>query len=221
MTLSWMIRAHPRPVDMQSRASSASITLRKGYRASFSVIRLFEFDKEPRSVRESIAMEEHMNKILIVDEEDAIRMLYQEELEEDGYDLTATEDYDALLEIIAEKQPDLVVLDVKRNGSNGLDILQEIRTAFSDIPIILCTAYDALRYDAKIAAANYFMIKSWDLSRLKHAVGLAMEAGEKTNGETQRALLRELPCAAHGVGTYNGSVRTHPEATIEGKRYAT
>jgi DNA-binding NtrC family response regulator len=119
--------------------------------------------------------EESMNKILIVDEEDAIRMLYQEELMEEGYDIATTDDYDSLLEIIAEEEPDLVVLDVKRNGSNGLDILQEIRTSFNDIPIILCTAYDVFRYDGKIAAANYFMIKSSDLRRLRRTVRSAMD----------------------------------------------
>jgi DNA-binding response OmpR family regulator len=119
--------------------------------------------------------EESMNKILIVDEEDAIRMLYQEELTEEGYDITTTDDYDALVEIIAEEEPDLVVLDVKRNGSNGLDILQEIRTSFNDILIILCTAHDAFRYDAKISAANYFMIKSSDLRRLRRKVRSAMD----------------------------------------------
>jgi DNA-binding NtrC family response regulator len=119
--------------------------------------------------------EESMNKILIVDEEDAIRMLYQEELTEEGYDITTTDDYDALVEIIAEEEPDLVVLDVKRNGSNSLDILQEIRTFFNGLPIILCTAYDVFKYDAKIAAANYFMIKSSDLRRLRRKVRSAMD----------------------------------------------
>ena len=116
-----------------------------------------------------------MNKILIVDEEAAIRMLYQEELTEEGYDIDTTDGYDALLEIIAEKEPDLVVLDVKRNGSSGLDILQEIRTAFNEIAVILCTAYDVLKYDAKIAAADYFMIKSSDLRRLKRRVRFELE----------------------------------------------
>lgn len=127
--------------------------------------------------------EESMNKILIVDEEVAIRMLYQEELTEEGYDINTTDDYDGLLEIIAEKEPDLVVLDVKRNGSNGLNILEEIRTFFNDIPIILCTAHDALKYEAKIAAANYFMIKSSDLRRLKRMVGLAMEVRQQRSVE--------------------------------------
>jgi DNA-binding NtrC family response regulator len=134
--------------------------------------------------------EEDMNKILIVDEEAAIRMLYQEELTEEGYDITTTDDYDALLEIIAEKDPDLVVMDVKRNGSSGLDILQEIRTAFNEIPIILCTAHDALKYDTKIASANHFMIKSSDLSRLKRTVRLAIEAREKAHGERLELAIR-------------------------------
>lgn len=124
-----------------------------------------------------------MRKILIVDEEDAIRMLYQEELIDEGYDITTTDDYDSLLKILAETKPDLVVLDVKRNGSDGLGILREIRTAFSEIPIILCTAYAALKHDAKTAAATYVMIKSSDLRRLKSTVRSAMELRGKTRKE--------------------------------------
>jgi len=68
-----------------------------------------------------------------------------------------------------------VVLDVKRNGSSGLDILQKIRASFKDIPVILCTSYDAFKYDAKIAAANHFMIKSPDLRRLKGRIRLELD----------------------------------------------
>jgi DNA-binding NtrC family response regulator len=130
-----------------------------------------------------IIREEVMNKILIVDEEAAIRMLYQEELIEEGYVTTTNDDYDTLLEIISETKPDLVVLDVESNRSNALDILQKIRTAFNEFPIILCTAHDALKYDPKIVAANYFMIKSSDLCRLKGAVKLAIEVKPEVNTE--------------------------------------
>jgi len=137
-----------------------------------------------------------MNKILIVDEEAAIRMLYQEELTEEGYDVDTTDGYDRLLEIITEKEPDLVVLDVKRNGSNGLDILQEIRTSFKNLPIILCTAHDALKYDVKIAAASYFMTKSSDLRRLKRMIRSAMEVRERRIAEK-----RALPIGQDGIPT--------------------
>jgi DNA-binding NtrC family response regulator len=156
---------------------------RKGYIASFSVSQSFEIDKERRSSRELMVEEEDMNKILIVDEGAAIRMLYQEELAEEGYDVDTTDGYDELLEIIEEKEPDLVVLDVKRNGSNRLNLLQDIRTSFRDLPIILCTTHDALKYGAKIAAANYFLIKSSDLRRLKRMVRLAMEVREQRSAE--------------------------------------
>jgi len=119
--------------------------------------------------------EEGMNKILIVDEEAAIRMLYQEELTEEGYDVDTTDGYNDLLELIAEKKPDLVVFDVEKISSGGLGILEEIRNCFKDIPIILCTAYDSLRYDTKIDTANHFMVKSSDLRRLKRMVRLELD----------------------------------------------
>jgi len=116
-------------------------------------------------------------------------MLYQEEFMEEGYDITTTDDYDGLLEILAEKKPDLVIMDVKGNGSNSLGLLQEIRTAFKEIPIVLCTAHESLKYDPKLAAAISFMLKSSDVSRLKHAVRLALEVREKIHGENRALAL--------------------------------
>jgi len=120
-----------------------------------------------------------MNKILVVDEEKAIGMLYQEELMEEGYDVSTTSDYDMLEEIITEKEPDLLVMDVNQNGSAGLDILQKIRTSFKDIPVILCTAFDELKEDARISGADYFMLKSMDLTRLKDNIRSALELGKR------------------------------------------
>jgi len=77
-----------------------------------------------------------MAKILIVDDEQHIRYLYSEELTEAGYEVTTAENGFKLLEKIEEEKPDLVVLDIKMVGYNGLDLLQEIRNKFYDLPVI-------------------------------------------------------------------------------------
>ena len=53
-----------------------------------------------------------MNKILIVDDDEPIQILYADELTEEGYDVITTGDGVGLLGLIAEAQPDLVVLDI-------------------------------------------------------------------------------------------------------------
>ena len=120
-----------------------------------------------------------MAKILIVDDEEHIRYLYSEELSEAGYEVITAESGFKLLERIEEEKPDLVVLDIKMLDYNGLDLLQDIRNRFYDIPVVLCTAYDTFKEDMKSIAADFYVIKSFDLTELKNKIAMALEAGEK------------------------------------------
>jgi two-component system response regulator (stage 0 sporulation protein F) len=117
-----------------------------------------------------------MAKILIVDDEEHIRFLYSEELAEAGYEvLTADSGYKVLDRIDREK-PDLVVLDIKMVDYNGLDLLQDIRNRYYNLPVVLCTAYDTFKEDMKSIAADYYVIKSFDLTELKTKIAMALEA---------------------------------------------
>jgi len=84
-----------------------------------------------------------------------------------------------LLEKIEKEKPDLVVLDIKMVDYNGLDLLQDIRNRFYDLPVVLCTAYDTFKEDMKSIAADYYVIKSFDLSELKSKIAMALDAGAK------------------------------------------
>jgi two-component SAPR family response regulator len=63
-----------------------------------------------------------------------------------------------------------VVLDIKLVDYNGLELLQEVRNSHLDLPFILCTAYDTYKHDQKSIAANYYVVKSFDLTELKLAI---------------------------------------------------
>jgi DNA-binding response OmpR family regulator len=119
---------------------------------------------------------EIMAKILIVDDEEHIRYLYSEELSDAGYEVITAENGHLLLERIEKEKPDLVVLDIKMVDYNGLDLLQDIRNKFYDLPVVLCTAYDTFKEDMKSIAADYYVIKSFDLSELKNKIAMALEA---------------------------------------------
>ena len=117
-----------------------------------------------------------MAKILIVDDEEHIRYLYSEELSDSGYDVITAESGLLLMEKIEEEKPDLVVLDIKMVDYNGLDLLQDIRNRFYDLPVVLCTAYDTFKEDMKSISADYYVIKSFDLTELKSKISLALES---------------------------------------------
>lgn len=115
-------------------------------------------------------------KILVVDDEKHIRMLYQEELEADGFTVATSDGSEDILMLLDREKPMVVVLDIKL-GTNrsGLDLLQEIRSENQDLPVILSTAYDSFQHDLKSIAADYYVVKSVDLSELKGKVEQAMQ----------------------------------------------
>jgi DNA-binding response OmpR family regulator len=121
-----------------------------------------------------------MPKVLIVDDEKHIRLLYAEELEEEGYDVALASDGEGILELIGKEEPDVVVLDIKMVSSNGLDVLQEIRNKFYNLPVILCSAYGSYKVDIKSIAADAYVVKSSDLTELKNKIVQVLEASVPT-----------------------------------------
>jgi DNA-binding NtrC family response regulator len=117
-----------------------------------------------------------MARILLVDDEEHIRQLYSEELADEGHKVWTTATGHELLKTIDSLQPEVVVLDIRLVDYDGLDLLQEVRNKHHNLPVILCTAYDTYKEDLKSIAANYYVVKSFDLTELKLAIYRAIEA---------------------------------------------
>lgn len=117
-----------------------------------------------------------MAKILIVDDEEGIRMLYSMELRDEGYDVMTLPDGKDLLDVVENEQPDCIVLDIKMREYDGLDLLQQIRRKHYDLPVILNSAYSSFKVDLKAVAADYYVVKSSDLTELKEKLKVALEA---------------------------------------------
>ncbi|MDQ7835347.1 MAG: response regulator [Humidesulfovibrio sp.] len=114
-------------------------------------------------------------KILVVDDEKHIRMLYQEELESDGFAVATTDGEEPIEQVLARENPAMVILDIRLGPNNsGLDLLQTIRSLDAKLPVILCTAYDSFQHDLKSIAADFYVVKSVDLSELKDKVRQAL-----------------------------------------------
>jgi CheY-like chemotaxis protein len=118
-----------------------------------------------------------MAKILVVDDEEHIRYLYSEELTEAGYETISAGSGHRLLERIEMEKPDLVVLDVKMAEHDGLDLLQDIRNRFHKLPVVLCSAYNSFNEGMKSDPAEFYVIKSSDLTELKSKIALALQSG--------------------------------------------
>ncbi|NCC24711.1 MAG: response regulator [Deltaproteobacteria bacterium] len=126
-------------------------------------------------------------KIVVVDDELHIRMLYQEELEGAGYSVATSDGTEDILAVLDREEPDVVILDIKLGADvSGLDLLQTIRSQGNDVPVILSTAYDSFQQDLKSIAADYYVVKSVDSTELMNKVVLAMDKA-RTAKKPQKA----------------------------------
>ncbi|MDR1126284.1 MAG: response regulator [Deltaproteobacteria bacterium] len=110
-------------------------------------------------------------KLLVIDDELHIRMLYQEELTHEGYLVAMSDGQEPIVDLIAREAPDLIVLDIKIEPNiSGLDLLQTLRGPYPNLPVILSTAYDSFQYDLKSIAADGYVVKSVDLTELREKI---------------------------------------------------
>lgn len=115
-----------------------------------------------------------MNKILIFDDEEAIRMLYEIELAEDGYEVVCSEEASQCIELILEHRPNVVVMDKRMGKHDGLEVLRRIRNRFPDLPLVLCSAYASQGSRGNADVVDFHACKTSDMQDLKSKITLAL-----------------------------------------------
>jgi two-component system response regulator (stage 0 sporulation protein F) len=106
-------------------------------------------------------------KILLVEDERALCLLYEEELSREGYDVTAVMDAEAALAALAKTAFDLIITDIRMPGKNGIELITQIMGLRKDIPIIINSAYQSYKEDFMTWAADAYVVKSASLDELK------------------------------------------------------
>lgn len=108
--------------------------------------------------------------ILVVDDEEHIRLLYKEEFEEEGYNVLLASDGEDALAQIENNLPDLVTLDVKMPGIDGITLARKIKELKSDMPLIFVSAYEDYKHDFGTWASDAYFVKSANLTELKSLI---------------------------------------------------
>jgi len=116
-----------------------------------------------------------VKKILVAHDEEMICPIHSDELREEDYEVIYTSEGASLMEIVEKQQPDLIILDVKKGQYDGLDLLQEIRNIYYNMPVILSSPVSYFKYDLRAIAADYYVVKSEDLTELKVKLNMALE----------------------------------------------
>ena len=111
-----------------------------------------------------------MKTILVVDDDEAIRTLLQEELSDEGYQVLIAASAREALKKVQEEALDLVILDIRMPGMDGLEALPRILGLKEGLPVILNSAYTQYQESFMSWAADAYVVKSSDLTELKAKV---------------------------------------------------
>ncbi|WP_223069360.1 response regulator [Paenibacillus caui] len=116
-------------------------------------------------------------KVLIVDDQNGIRILLMEVFSSEGYKTYQAANGKLALEIVRNDSPDLVLLDMKIPGMDGLEILRHIKAVNPDIKVIMMTAYgelDMIKQATELGALMHFT-KPFDIDEMRLAVNMQLK----------------------------------------------
>lgn len=117
-------------------------------------------------------------KILIVDDQMGVRRLLHEVFKNEGYKTYMAENGRKAVEYANEKRPDMVLLDMKLPGMNGLEIFEKLKEIIPDAIFIMMTAYgemESIQKAMNMGAVCYFL-KPFDIIELKEKVAKLFES---------------------------------------------
>ncbi len=120
---------------------------------------------------EQVAKEDNCPRILVVDDDDALREIYADSLAGSGYEVRSARDGAAALRILEDGfAPCLMFLDLRMPGMDGWELARRIRAdeRWKDLRIVVVAAHFRIDREAAEIGASAWLQKPFDLSRLEH-----------------------------------------------------
>ena len=115
-----------------------------------------------------------MGKILVIDDQFGVRTLLVSIFQDDGHEVKMASNGEAALRLLSSFsfEPDLILLDMKMPGMNGIETLEKIRDLDPRVSVIMMTAYgdNQASEQTKDLGVLYFMDKPFDLFELRERV---------------------------------------------------
>ncbi len=118
-----------------------------------------------------------VKKLLIVDDQQGIRLLLNEVFKREGYETFLAANGIEALDIAERIKPDGVLLDMKIPGMDGIEILKRLKSKMPEVPVVMMTAYgelDLIQEAMKLGAAHYFT-KPFDIYEVRDAVNAMLQ----------------------------------------------
>jgi two-component system response regulator MprA len=141
-------------------------------------------------------------RVLIVDDDRAVRDALRRALMLSGYDIALAADGIEALDKVAETVPDAVLLDVGLPGMDGLEVCRTLRREGNRVPVLMLTARETVpdRIAGLDAGADDYLPKPFDLGELEARVrALMRRAGAEGDPDVLRFAELQLDAGRHGV----------------------
>ncbi len=111
-----------------------------------------------------------MKKLLIVEDEENLRDLYAEDLEESGYEVTKASNGKEAINLVRNGSYDLIIMDIRMPEMDGIETLGKVITMERKIPVIIYTAYSNYKSNFMTWTADAYLTKSTNLDDLKKKI---------------------------------------------------
>lgn len=105
------------------------------------------------------------NRILVVDDEEALRVVLSAELEGEGYQVTSAADGQEAINILTTKEFDLILLDIKMPNVDGFEVLKFVKERWPQTKVVMLTGFADLKnaIESKKLGAEDFVSKPYNL----------------------------------------------------------
>ena len=111
-----------------------------------------------------------MPKLLIVEDEENLRDLYEEDLIDAGYDVAKASNGKEAIELVRSGGFDLIIMDIRMPEMDGIETLGKVITMEKKIPVIIYTAYSNYKSNFMTWTADAYLTKSSNLDELKNKI---------------------------------------------------
>jgi two-component system nitrogen regulation response regulator GlnG len=120
-----------------------------------------------------------MNTILVIDDDDQLRLSFCRLLKEENYTVISAASGEAGIDIVRGTLLDLVILDMRLPGMNGMETFKEIRKIDTKLPVIIVTAYGTtdIAIEATKMGAYDYVLKPFEVPEMLVLIRQAIEAG--------------------------------------------
>ena len=126
-------------------------------------------------------------RILVVDDEPDLCLLYQTVLQGEGYEVKTTTSAAHALDDMDRFHPDLVVMDIRMPGMDGIEAMGRMLNRKCDLPIVLNTAYGSYKDNFCTWPASAYVVKSSDLSDLTKTIWQVLNKSSDTRLSSEAA----------------------------------